>query len=149
MMGIMQTFKIMLLVQLFFSVSITIMTYSMPADSLNFVTSFSDVANRIDLESVSADVQESLNSQTQIPIIEFGALVFYSGNILIDLLLNFVFAIPEMIGLLITGLTRIFSLPSALTAIVQLFASTVVLTLYIIGLMELIASIRSGQSISG
>ncbi len=145
----MDFFKVMLIVQLFFSFAITSLTYALPEDTLNYVTSFSDITEKIDLESVSDDVQESVEKQTNIPVIELGALVFYSGNILIDLLLNFAFAIPEMIGMLINGIMILFmGVDSYLFATVQLFSAVAITIIYFISIIQLISSIRSGRSVT-
>jgi len=144
-MEVMSLFKVMIMCQLFFSVGISMFTYSMPADSLNHVTSFSDLSDRIDVDNVSVAVQDNLERQTNIPIIDIGALVFYSGNILLDLLLNFAFAIPEMIGLLISGLSRLFSFDAIIISFIQLFASVALLVWYFISLIQLLTGIRSGR----
>jgi hypothetical protein len=99
----MDLFKAIIVVQLFFGFGMTLLAYAMPVDSLDYVTAFTDVSSSINLNDTASMVQENLQRQTNIPVVEIGALVFYSGNILIDLLLNFLFAIPEMIGLLIHG----------------------------------------------
>ena len=138
-------FKVVILVMLFYSFGITLFTYALPSDSLSFVTGFSDVSSSFDLETVGNEVQSSLESQTNIPVIELGALVFYSSNILLDLLLNFAFAIPQMFGMLINGLMLLFNVDSYLFAVVQLFASVVMVVLYFIGLMQLVTGIRSGR----
>lgn len=147
-MGMMNLFKTIILVQLFYAFAITMFTYSLPAESLNYVTGFSDITNSIDLETTSQQVQESITDQTNIPVVEIGALIFFSGNIIIDLLLNFAFAIPEMLGMLINGLMILINVDSDLFAIVQLFASVVVTVLYFIGIIQLLTSIRSGRSIT-
>lgn len=146
--GIMNTIKAILLLQLFFSFSITILAYGIPSDSRNHITSFSSITEDINLTSVSNKVSGSLESQTNMPIIELGALIFYSGNILLDLLLNFAFAIPEMIGLLFYGLTNIVPLDPQIIYIVQLFASVAVLVTYFISLMQLLTGLRSGRVVS-
>lgn len=143
--NIMDLFKVIILVQLFYAVCITGLTYSLPSDTLNYVTSFSDVGQTIDLDTVSEDVRDSLESQTNIGVIELGALVFYSGNILIDLLLNFAFALPQMFGLIIHGITILFNLDPIIFALVQLFASVTILVLYFISLIQLLTGIRSGR----
>lgn len=144
-MELMDMFKIILMVQLFFSFAITGLAYAIPDDALSYVTSFSDPAEQITLEGVTQDVQDSLEQQTDIPVIELGALVFYSGNILIDLILNFVFAIPQMLGLVVHGVMLLLNVDTYLFALVQLFASAVVTVLYVIGIMQLLTSIRSGR----
>lgn len=144
-MEITDIFKSMLLVMLFYSFAINVIVYAMPADTRNYVSIYSDLANDVDFYNTTNQIQDSLEKQTQIPILEVGALVFYSGNILIDLLLNFAFAIPEMIGLVIHGIMFLFNIDSGLFAIVEIFASVTVLILYFIGLIQLIVGIRSGR----
>ncbi len=145
--GMMDYFKSILLIMLFYSFCITMLTYSIPDEAKTYVTVFSDVANELDFDTVTGQVQDSLQRQTQIPVIELGALVFYTGNIIIDLLLNFAFALPQMVGLLVNGLMILFNIDSQLFAIVQLFASALLMILYFIGIMELLSKIRSPGSI--
>jgi hypothetical protein len=145
--NMMGLFKAIILVQLFFSFAITGISYTIPDDAKHFVSSFSDLASEIDLEGTSTQIKNSIEQQTNIPVIELGALVFYSGNILIDLLLNFAFAIPEMIGLVISGIMMFLSMDSYLLALVQIFAAVVTYALYFIGLMQLMTNVRSGRII--
>jgi hypothetical protein len=81
-----------ILVQLFFATSITMITYSLPNAADNQAEQYLGITTRINVQTVSEDLKGGLEEQTNVPIIELGALVFYSGNILIDLLLNFIFA---------------------------------------------------------
>lgn len=143
----MQLLKVIIVMQLFFSFGITALVYALPADAKVYVQIFTDGGNSSTLQDTASKVQESLQSQTNIPVIELGALVFYSGNILIDFLLNFAFAIPFMIGLLINGLMMMMGVDSYLFALVQLFAGVVVMVLYIVGLIQLLTGIRSGRVI--
>jgi len=148
-MGIMDLFKVVVLVQLFYAFAITIVAHALPVDALPQATAFSDVSQEISLEQVGTDVQDSIQQQANLPLIELGAIIFYSGNIIIDLLLNFAFAIPEMIGLLIFGITRLFSLDTFIITYVQLFFSVVMMVLYFLGIIELLTAIRSrGSSVA-
>lgn len=142
---IMGLFKLILLVQLFFALCITLVTYTMPEDSLDYVTSFADITETVNLENVATDIESGLEQQTNIPVIELGALVFYSGNILLDLLLNFAFAIPTMIGLLVSGIVRLINLDSFITVTIQLFATVIVTAWYFIAIIQLITGVRSGR----
>lgn len=142
-MSMMNEFKVMLVVMLFYSFCITLITYAMPVESISYVDSFSSLANEANLENVSVQIQDSITQQTRIPIIELGALVFYSGNIVIDLLLNFAFAIPEMIGLLVNGIMLLLNVDSYIFAVVQLFASVVMIVLYFVSIMQLLIGIRT------
>lgn len=141
--SMMSEFKVMLVVMLFYSTCITLITYAMPTESIHYVSSFSSLANDANLENVSAQIQDSITQQTRIPIIELGALVFYSGNIVIDLLLNFAFALPEMLGLLINGIMLLLNVDSYIFAVVQLFASVAMVVLYFVSIMQLLIGIRT------
>lgn len=135
------------MVQLFYAIAITIIVGTIPAGALDYVTAFSDAGTEIDVEGVATEVQGSLESQTDIPVIELGALVFYSGNILIDLLVNFVTAIPQMIMLIINGLALLFGngINNLIIGSIELFASVAINIMYFIGLMQLLTGIRSGR----
>lgn len=148
----MEMFKTIILVQLFFSFCITGIVYGMQelpdAKPLNFVTGFSDVTDEISLDSVALEVEESFTRQTNIPVIELGAMLFYSGNILIDLMLNFIFALPEMIGLIVQGIQMLLGVDNYLWALAQLFSTVIITVMYFIGLMQLLTNIRSGRAIT-
>jgi len=145
--NIVDLFKTMMIVQLFYSFCITLLIYGMPADAIDQVSSFSDITNRIDLNTVSTQFEESIEKQTNIPLVEVGALIFYSGNILLDLLLNFVFAIPEMIGIILNGLLLLISVDSGIVIIVETFTAAVIMVVYFLGLIQLITGLRTGRAI--
>ena len=141
----MNLFKTIILVQLFYAVCITGLVASMPGESVDYVTGFSDLADQIDINTVSEEVQQSLTRQQSIPVIELGALVFYSGNILIDLLLNFFFAIPEMLTMLINGVMMLFGIHVEAMGIIQIFLSVITVVLYVISVIQLAVGVRSGR----
>ena len=103
--------------------------------------------SNLNYNDIAGDVQGGLDQQSNVPLVEVGALVFYSGNILIDLILNFVTAIPQMIGLLINGLAVLFGggLDVIFLGIIEGFASAAILIFYLLGLINLTTSIRSGR----
>jgi hypothetical protein len=148
MVGVMDLFKITLIIMMFYSFGITIIAYSIPAAALPYVTGFSELNNDIDMENIASNVQGSLQSQTNIPVIELGALVFYSGNILIDLLLNFVFAIPEMFTALINGLLMVFNIPPFIATQIQILTGVMFTVIYFIGVIQLLTGIRSGRLVA-
>lgn len=140
--------KIIVIVQLFFSASMTILVHSMPADTLNYSTVFNDEASQHGLQDIGNQVESTLGRQTQIPIVELGSLIFYSGNILVDFILNFAFAIPEMIGLIVNGITMMFAVDSYAFAIAELFAVVAVSAIYIIGLVQTLLNLRGQGNIT-
>lgn len=143
--NMMGLFKAIIIVQLFFAFSITLLVHAMPEENLTYVTAFSDVTDSIDLDTVTTDLENSMQSTLDIPVIELGALVFYSGNILIDLMLNFAFAIPEMITMILNGIMMLFSVDEFMFAYVQLFLSAVIMAIYFISLIQVLIGIRSGR----
>jgi hypothetical protein len=139
------TFKVTLIIMLFYSFSITGLVYVTPATARHYIYSYEDLANDFDFETIAGDVEENLQRQTNIPVVDVGALVFYSGNILLDLLLNFAFAIPQMFGLLLTGLTLFINIDSYIIWLLQAFISALMMALYMLGAIQLLAGIRSGR----
>ena len=136
--------KVTLIVMLFYSFAINALSYSIPNDAKQYVTMNSG-SGRITIDNVGSQVDSSLTKQTNIPVIETAALVFYSGNILIDLLLNFAFAIPEMIGILVKGIVFIIGGDAYLFALVETFTGVLMTVLYMVGLIQLLTGIRSGR----
>lgn len=142
---VVKIFMSMIMIQLFFAFAVTAIAYTLPADAVHYTTAFSDLAGDISLNSVGEEVQSSLEKQTNIPVIELGALVFYSGNILLDLLLNFAFAIPEMFSLLLNTFMFLFGYDGYILALIQLLISVAFIIVYFIGLIQLVTGIRSGR----
>lgn len=145
MVEVLDLLKITLLMMLFYSASITILVYVMPDNAKHYITSFSDIASTYDLEATNAKLQSNLQSQTRLPLIDIGALIFYSGNLLVDLILNFIFALPQMIVLLLTGIARIFNFPTDIFNIVQIFLSVYMTAFYIVSLLQMLTNARSGR----
>lgn len=143
--NMMDLFKTIILVQLFFATSMTILTYALPTESLAYVDVFQNTADNISLTGVSNDVQDTLTRQQNIPIVDVGALLFYSGNILIDLMLNFIFAIPSMITLLLNGIMLIFPFDTFIVSRVAIFSSVIVTVMYIIGTIQILTAVRAGR----
>jgi len=143
--NIMDFFKVMIMVQLFYAAGITLLVYGLDEFGnapLTRTTAFSGITDTINLGNVRDEVQDSLSSQLDMPVVELAALVFYSGNLLVDLLLNFFTAIPQMITILINGILMLFNLNNEIIGVVQLFCTVVISMFYIIGLIEALISLR-------
>lgn len=138
-------FKGILIISLFYAFAITTISYNLPDGATHYVDMFSDVSsNNIDTEAI---VSDSLSRQTNLPLIELGAIVFYSGNILIDLLLNFMTAIPQMVTILINGTINIFPVPVQFSTRLIIFTQTLLGILYLVGIIQLLTNIRSGRAL--
>lgn len=140
-------FMVILIIQLFYATSITVFAYSLPQDVQVYAEPSTEIASDIDIESISTDLEENLQSQLNIPLIDLGALVFYSGNLLLDLLLNFLTALPQLITLVISTIFGIMNLDSQIPQFVQLFLTGIVTIFYFISLLQLITNIRGRGSI--
>ena len=146
-MGMMDYFKVVLIGQLFYSFAVVILAYSIPTGMQHYVTSFTDIGSGFSINDTTTKVQESLSRTQNIPVIELGAMIFYSGNILIDLLINFIFAVPSMISLFVGGICNLFSLDAFLTATLTSLGMAMTTIMYIIGLLQLVTNVRSQQGL--
>jgi len=142
-----ELFKVVIMIQLFYGLAITGLTYALPVDVLNEVQAFSDISTSTNFEEISSQIEDSVEQQINMPVIELGALVFYSGNIIIDMVLNSALAIPEMFTILINGFCRLISLDSYITNLLMVFAGVVFSVMYFIGIIQLLMNVRSGRVI--
>lgn len=147
--NMMQAVVIIIIVQLFFSFGINIYAYTLPQEAKIHVNPFTDSDAAIDIDSTTQTVQDSIEKQTNFPLIDLGALAFYSGNIVIDLILNFAFAIPTMITLLFNGLLQMFSIDTQISIYIQGTLSAAVFIWYFIGILQIASNLRTGRLIQG
>lgn len=148
--SIMAIFSLLLVVSLFYSVSINLYVYGLEQiGELTYINVFESYNADYDVSNVASQLEENVARQTGLPIVDVGALVFYSGNIILDLLLNFLYAIPSMITAFLNGISMLFGgrIDAVILAQLQLFQSAILTSLYILGTIKLILSIRSGRAI--
>jgi hypothetical protein len=84
-----------------------------------------------------------IQSQKNIPLIEMGALLFYSGNFIIDLCFNFIFAIPQMIGLILSGVAILFNIDPDIMYLIQAYLMGIMGLLYIISIIQMLIGVRT------
>jgi len=145
--NMMDMVKVILIMQAFFSLTITLTAYALPSDMRVYVDEFAFTGGATDIPGMASTVQGNLDNQRDIPVIEVGALIFYSGVILLDLVMNFLFAIPIMIGMFINGLLMLFSVDSYVWATIELFTASLMIILYIVSAIQMIASYRGRGAI--
>ena len=144
-MEMLDLFKLILIVQIFFGSSITIIVHSLPGSVQGDMLVYTDFSERMSLSDISSKVEGNLNSQTKAPGTDIAALVLYSGNLLVDLLLNFVFAIPEMLTIVISGITLMVGVDYFIVAQIQLFVGVLFSVLYLIAILQFFTKVRTGQ----
>lgn len=135
-----------LIIQIIFAFAVTGIVYVLPTDAVNYVSDF-QTDHSVDLESVTGEMQSSVDNQMNLPMIDLGALVFYSGNILIDLILRMLFAIPEMLSIIVGGIFTFIGVDAYIVAQMQLVIWACVSVYYVIWIIDLLMSIRSRGSI--
>jgi len=143
---IMDWFGQVLIIQLIFAFAITGVLYALPDDSINYVSNF-QTDHAMDMEGVSSGIQESMDSQMNMPLLDLGALVFYSGNIIIDLIMRMLFAIPEMISIIVGTVFTFIGVDAFIVAQIQLVVWAGISIYYVIWIIQFLMSIRSRGSV--
>lgn len=139
-----QFFVGILMVQLFYGFGITVLSYSlndMDSTYSTYFTNYEDIAPN--LQNVTNKVEEAMQQQLKIPVIDLGALVFYSGNLIVDLMLNFFFAIPSIFSLIINGILNLFPIDSFVATYFKLFITSAISIFYFLSLLVFLTNVRS------
>ena len=78
-----------LIMMIFYSISITSMAYFFPS----YITPYGDMATQnidTNVTGIVNTVDLSVQDQSSLPLVEISALLFYTGNLFFDLILNFI-----------------------------------------------------------
>jgi len=140
-------FMVILIIQLFYAVSINIIAYSLPSVTNEYINQANSISGQVDIQDVTNRMENSFGNQLNIPVIELGALVFYSGNFLVDLLLNFLTALPQLISLVLYIIFNIVGADAQIIYFIQLFLTGIVTIYYFMSLITLLTNIRGRGSI--
>lgn len=110
--GFFNYFGTIIIISMFWSFLITSTIHFMPASERNIIIQFDpDEGNyqnvTTDSDEIAREFQASLQSQRSFGIVDLAALALYSGNIFLDLAVNFFFAIPEIFSLLFYAIFQI------------------------------------------
>jgi hypothetical protein len=142
-MNTLQLFTTLLIVQLFWAFSVTMLVPNMPNNQSNQVLMFNNDTGLIKLNVLQSSLETGIGDQANIPVLEVGALVFYSSATILSLMINFFTAVPQMVTLLITVFFMFIPLPLAQQNITLAWIWGIVSILYIISLFAFIAGTRS------
>jgi len=135
-------FKILIVIQLLYAFTITSIAYTLPSDAKQYLQVFPQ-ADLSQYSQVYEKTEESIHKQLNIPVIDLGALVFYTGNIVIDLLLNFITALPQMVTAVISVVFMHFNIDSYILAQLKLLITSLLTIIYLIMLIEFLVSMRT------
>lgn len=136
-------FKALVVMMIFWSFAITLYSHYLPESVKPYVAVYLDSGE--DTNSLTGEISGTLDNQLNLPILEVGALVYYSSNFVIDLLVNFIFAVPEMIGLLFSGFLYFIPMDTYLNMQITLLVQAAATILYVLGLLAFISNYRSGN----
>lgn len=134
-------------VQLFYSLAMTTLVYSMAMFvPLNQVELFTDNIGQ-DVDDIAEDIEGNFENQFNIPVVDLGSLVFFSGNLLADLILNFITAIPNMVNILISAVFLFIPIDAQLQTNIKLFIVVSLTISYMLGTLAFLANMRTGRAI--
>ena len=101
---------------------------------------FTDESGLIDYTTLNQQVESTVENQTNIPLLDFGALVFYSSSFLLNLMINFITAVPQMMVMFISAIAALLpigylevEIKGIFTIIISLFYF---LGLYFLGIIK-------------
>lgn len=140
-------FKLIIMIQLFWALGITLLVYSIPTTELNYISIYTSTVNTNQLETIGSDIQGNLENQINLPLVELGAIIFYSGNLIIDLMINFFTAVPQIFSLLLTILFVFMPIDVNLQSLIITFFYSIVTVLYFLNLLSFLSNFRSGGGI--
>jgi hypothetical protein len=141
--GILDFIKIMLTVQLFWAFAVTGIVATLPADQVNLVSVYTTQSGTVNIGTITNQLNTGITNQFNIPLLDLGALIFYSGNIIINLVLNFFTAIPQMFTLFISGIFFFIPLDVTLQNSIKLFIAGLIFIYYMLGVLGFITNMRS------
>ncbi len=132
------------MIQLFYGFGMTLLAYALPTATIDMINAYSGPSADLDMVGISDTIESNLRSQLDIPIVDIGAVVFFSGNILMDLIINFFTAIPSMITLAFTSFFMLFPVDAFIATQIKIVVWVFATIVYFIAFLSFIMSIRSG-----
>lgn len=139
--------KAMLFMMIFYSVCVTLIAYMLPQFTQPYTSNFMSQGVNTNINEITSSVDLSVRGQTQLPLVDLGALLFYSGNLFIDLAVNFVTALPQMVVLAINIVMSIISPDAVFSQQIKLGIQSLLFVAYMFSLIGLLLNLRSGRGV--
>jgi hypothetical protein len=139
--------KMVLIVQLFYSIAVTSIVYTLPADVTGVVDPFQAPSEKFSEKHIAESVGNAVGSETNLASIDMQSLMYYSGNIAIDLIANFATAVPQMVTILIDGLLRFFAVNADVVVQLRTFFYMLIMIAYAIGILSFLLGARAQGAI--
>lgn len=145
--GTFEYFKFIVILQLLFAFSITSIVYVLPDEAKQQIVLFEPVHSP-DIDEYAVDVEDTIGKEMNVPLVDMGTLLFFSGNVVVDLMLNTILAIPEMVVILVSGLLYLFPIDVYLAVQLKVFIFAAIAIIYVIMLIAFVADMRSRGGIA-
>jgi len=142
-MNTLQLFTTLLVVQIFWSLSVSLIVPFMPNATSNQVIMFNNSANVLELGTLQSSVNTGISDQTSIPLLETGALIYYSSSTILNIMVNFFTAIPQMATLLVSVVFMFIPVDISTSISIKAWVFGIVGILYAIALFAFITGTRT------
>lgn len=145
-MGFFNYFMTIIIISVFYSLFITTSVYNLtgvPNVNIGIIVSFEQSSVNIDYGSTSQDFQDAINTQKSFGGADLAALALFSGNIILDLAANTLFAFPNMISLLFTGLFMLVPVAGYLQTEITLWIKAILSIISAIFLLQFLLGTRT------
>jgi hypothetical protein len=144
-----QLFIVLLTTQLFYALSVTLLVPFFPNATSNQVVMYTNSNNVINFNTLSESMGQGISNQSSLPILDTGALIFYSSGVILSLMVNFFTAIPQMITALLSGFFFFIPINYTLAFTIKSLAFVFTTILYYLVLFSYITQTRTGGGILG
>ena len=144
-MGFFNYFMTIIIISAFYSLFITTSVYNLESAPVNIgiIIEFRESGAYIDYGQTSEDFQTAINTQKDFGGTDLASLALFSGNIIVDLAGNFIFAFPNMISLLVTGIFHLVPLNGFLQTELILWLKAIISIVSAIFLLQFLLGART------
>lgn len=139
-------FIIIVVIQLFYAVGVTIISHGLTGMSVDQNTLLPYESQVADTGDVTSKIEDTTGKLLGINMVDIGTLVFYTGNIVLDLILNFFTALPSIVVLLVSGFMQFFSVDTVYAMQVKMFLFVAISVVYILQIIAFVMQLRGQGS---
>lgn len=139
--------EVVLVAQLFFSFAFTGIMHALPEQDRINLTVFSVQSDSLNASDVSSKIQDSTNRQTNFAVVDIAILAIYSSNIFLDLVFNFVFAVPLMATTILSALFSFIPIDAFLQQQFKIFLLAVISVGYVILMIRFMTGSRTTNAV--
>lgn len=146
-MSLVKYLEMLVIVQLFFSFGITGIIYALPPQYRTVVYPYDQVEDSLTPSQITAGIDQSTTRQSQFSVVEVATLAIYSGNMFIDLIFNFIFAVPLMAELVLKSIFQFIVVDPVLLNNLRIFILGVLVIGYVTGIIAFFTQTRSQSTL--